>query len=200
MAQHRMHVHRVSDRLVNVAVLALLLGIGLGTSLHSFEVDLTARAFATWWSGFWQNFSTEMYGAFLTFLLIEVLVGGREKRADEELQEAIADDLRNLMRGYIQGQEIARLRAVETQERRQPTLDAMKANDLLRGVNLSGAGLERADLSGADLRGADFRRADLTGANFVGANLDGAQFDEATTLPDGSHWTPDTDMARFTNP
>lgn len=60
--------------------------------------------------------------------------------------------------------------------------------------------LHDADLQDADLRGADLRDAYLTGANLEGANLDGAQFSAYTLLPSYTYWTPDTDMAMFTNP
>jgi hypothetical protein len=43
-------------------------------------------------------------------------------------------------------------------------------------------------------------RIGLSGANLQGADLTGAKFDENTTLPDGTKWTPDTDMTRFTDP
>jgi uncharacterized protein YjbI with pentapeptide repeats len=80
----------------------------------------------------------------------------------------------------------------------------------LQGANLSGANLEGADLSGANLQEARLRHV-----NLLGAGLDDAMFGENTTLPDAeecqwdsqvvrlvcdSHWTPDTDMARFTDP
>jgi uncharacterized protein YjbI with pentapeptide repeats len=62
-------------------------------------------------------------------------------------------------------------------------------------VNLGGANLQGASLFGAFLGGANLRRADLRGAVLKRANLD-----EFTILPDGTKWTPDTDMARFTDP
>jgi len=34
----------------------------------------------------------------------------------------------------------------------------------------------------------------------INTRIEGAQFDEDTILPDGTHWTPETDMTRFTNP
>jgi hypothetical protein len=85
----------------------------------------------------------------------------------------------------------------------------------LQRANLVGAALGGADLSEADLRRADLRwanlrevrlfEANLQGANLAGANLERAslieaRFDEKTTLPDGSPWTPDTDLTRFTDP
>lgn len=81
---------------------------------------------------------------------------------------------------------------------------------IMQGANLSGAALQEAnlqnvDLEAASLEGADLRRAKLNGstllnANLANADLTGAQFDTQTTLPDGSAWTADTDMRRFTDP
>lgn len=96
---------------------------------------------------------------------------------------------------------------------------------ILVGANLTQANLQAARLGGADLRGAalfearlyrvnfngallcdaDLRRAHLegarlTGADLRGARLDSAFLDELTTLPDGSAWSPDIDLVRFTDP
>jgi len=80
----------------------------------------------------------------------------------------------------------------------------------LRGTYLGGAELGAANLLGADLRWANLSWANLLGADLRGANLGGAYleraelgaaiFHENTTLPNGTKWTPDTDMARFTDP
>jgi uncharacterized protein YjbI with pentapeptide repeats len=103
-----------------------------------------------------------------------------------------------------------------------------KANlngSILVGANLMQANLQAARLGGADLRGANLfearlyrvnfngaylREANLAGAHLEGARLEGADLrgallenahlDELTVLPDGSHWTPDVDMCRFTDP
>jgi hypothetical protein len=76
-------------------------------------------------------------------------------------------------------------------------------------ANLQGASLKVADLRGANFNVADLQAADLTGANLQGADLSWARledavlsdttFDETTILPDGTNWTPNTDMARFTD-
>jgi uncharacterized protein YjbI with pentapeptide repeats len=55
----------------------------------------------------------------------------------------------------------------------------------LRDANLEGAHLEGARLDGADLR------------NTI---LEGAHLDELTVLPDGSSWSPEADLKRFTDP
>ncbi|MBE0690269.1 MAG: pentapeptide repeat-containing protein [Anaerolineae bacterium] len=85
----------------------------------------------------------------------------------------------------------------------------------LQGVNLDGSHLQRTHLIGAHLEGANLGSAHLQGAHLSGAhltgvnlgsahltgvNLIGAQFDEHTTLPDGTQWTPDTNMTCFTDP
>jgi uncharacterized protein YjbI with pentapeptide repeats len=81
----------------------------------------------------------------------------------------------------------------------------------LSDANLRGAVLIEADLQGAwlstckcqappaNLEGANLSGANLSGAMLYGTNLTGATFDENTILPDYVRWTPDTDMARFTD-
>lgn len=92
----------------------------------------------------------------------------------------------------------------------------------LQGANLIGANLQGAILRIADLRRAHLVRANLYRANLIAIHLEGAIlqganlqeaslwdssemledaiFDETTILPDGSNWTSDTDMRRFTDP
>jgi len=91
----------------------------------------------------------------------------------------------------------------------------------LRQTNLTGAVLSRARLidaalwytnlrdaclNQANLTGAEIRYANFCGALMIEARLEGvigietARFDHATVLPDGSFWTPDTDMRRFVDP
>ena len=85
----------------------------------------------------------------------------------------------------------------------------------LNNVNAIGTGFLNSDLSNADFSGADLRNAVFLSANLDGANLTNAYLldaeldfslganrttlDETTILPDGTYWTPDTDMERFTN-
>jgi uncharacterized protein YjbI with pentapeptide repeats len=103
-------------------------------------------------------------------------------------------------------------------------------NANLNGSNLAGANLKQANLqaaraAGADCRGANFfeaklyrvnfkdallqeadlRHAHLEGARLTNASLcnallEGAHLDEKTVLPDDTHYTPETDLARFTDP
>lgn len=74
-----------------------------------------------------------------------------------------------------------------------------------RGANLFEAKLYRvafhdAQLADADLRGTHLEGAQLINADLRGAKLDGAILDDLTVLPDGSAWSPDADLSRFTDP
>ena len=75
----------------------------------------------------------------------------------------------------------------------------------LEGADLLGANLRWAVLLGANLEGANLRGADLRGANLRRARLERAEIEEAmvdeeTVVPDSTHWTPSTDLSRFTDP
>lgn len=70
----------------------------------------------------------------------------------------------------------------------------------LTGADMYGTNLEAARLDGARLGMVDFRGANLRSAILEGANLEDAVFNTSTMLPDGSFWTPDTDLTRFTEP
>lgn len=74
--------------------------------------------------------------------------------------------------------------------------DLMGAN--LEGANLHGVNLEGVNLIDANLEGAYLGGTNLKGAYLIGANLEEAQLGFAT-LPDGTKWTTDTDMSRFTD-
>jgi uncharacterized protein YjbI with pentapeptide repeats len=75
----------------------------------------------------------------------------------------------------------------------------------LRGAHLGNSDLKSANLTWANLEGADLgetllQGADLGQANLQDADLIYATWSKLTVLPDGTLWTPDTDMARFTDP
>lgn len=80
----------------------------------------------------------------------------------------------------------------------------------LDNAHLYKASLNRANLQGVHLVCANFPRANLSdavladahmdNAELAYANLSGAKFNTDTILPDCANWTPDTDMARFTDP
>jgi len=66
---------------------------------------------------------------------------------------------------------------------------------ILHKANLSTANLEEAILDGTDLRGANLRKCYLKNAR-----LRNIHCDEDTVLPDGHHWSSETDMDKFTDP
>lgn len=72
--------------------------------------------------------------------------------------------------------------------------DADLRETALEGADLRQASLVRTVLWRVDLRYANLREADLRFADLRRASLVGA------TLPDGTKWTPNTDIGRFTNP
>lgn len=81
----------------------------------------------------------------------------------------------------------------------------------LSGANLVGVTLGDVDLGGAYLSDSNLTKAYLGGANLTGANLNNAKLDNiiweselngklhTAIMPDGSIWTPKTDMTRFTD-
>ncbi len=131
-----------------------------------------------------------------------------------EIKEA---DLRNSDLRWIKLRE-AELQGTDLSESRMLGADLRGVN--LEKANLSGADLEAVDLrsvsledgqnprstnlrevnlKGANLKGAWLVNADLTGANLEGANLQGTDFWGAT-LPNGAHWTAETNLSKFTHP
>lgn len=78
-------------------------------------------------------------------------------------------------------------------------------------VNFKQANLSFATIEGTSLNYANLCNTNLHRTGFQGVWLDDADlenavlietalFDENTTLPDGTKWTPDTDIRRFTDP
>lgn len=239
-----------SERQATILVIGLLLGFFAGAvtvSLVAYAQGSPANLWQ-WVDGFAQNFGTEMFGAFLTFLLFDRLVGRRQRHA--EAKEKFKEDQLNA---------ITRLRQADTKEGRQAVLDEMRERDLFKEADLSNTNLREANLKGADLsgailsdailiganliqaalnntilihvnlsqaslRGANLNRvildtstlngANLTGASLRGASLKGADLLDAALrnavlcdaildgaiLPDGTSWTPEVDMGRFTDP
>jgi uncharacterized protein YjbI with pentapeptide repeats/O-antigen/teichoic acid export membrane protein len=94
----------------------------------------------------------------------------------------------DLRKAALRGAVLARVRLVSATLREADLHDA----------DLSGAYCLKADFRDADLTQVNLSGADLTGALLTAAKLTGAQCDESTRLPDGSLWTPGTDLARFT--
>lgn len=69
----------------------------------------------------------------------------------------------------------------------------------LTGENFENAEIHAGSFEGAFLQEANFTNAKLYDTCFVHANIKDAVFD-GSILPDGTKWTPETDMSRFTDP
>jgi BTB/POZ domain-containing protein KCTD9 len=273
----------MTNRLLNLsnrAVLGILIAVALASSGLSLIINIVNNVDTSpaWLVSWLQNFSTEMFGAFLTYILLELVVGGRQQREAELKAEGqhkqrliiqmgsqdngiALQGLKELKAhgwvkvGSLQGADLRRANLQGANLREANLQDANLFNSNLEGANLSEANvqdanlwnvnlhkanlreanlhkanlwqanldranlrgtnlqdsnlwsvnLQGADLTLAKLQGADLGWAKLQGANLKYANLQGAdlrfaKFDEATILPDETHWTPDTDMTKFTQP
>ncbi|MGF1504892.1 MAG: pentapeptide repeat-containing protein [Anaerolineae bacterium] len=201
----------IGQRVDNLSVLGILIGA-------AFFVTWTSARFIApptapdappvtverndWWEGFWQNFGTELFGAFITFLLIENIVGSRNRAAD-------AENLRQLLAQTQQQNEaflLAQQNQLDQQERaaqvsqlssRVPGFAAeavrlLKHHDDQLGDEAIGMGdwwfsgdlvaealqnegnFELADLREVDLVGQEIPGARLSKADLRGAHLQGA--------------------------
>jgi len=111
-------------------------------------------------------------------------------------------DLRN---AKLEGEDLtaADLQMTNLRRANLQSVDLGDAN--LQAADLSHAILQEADLLFANLQDAKLWFANLKGTYLAEANLQNAifknpKFDVTTTLPDGTHWTPDTNLRRFTDP
>ena len=144
------------------------------------------------------NFGTEMAGAFVTFILIDMIIARYEAQEEEASQSKyLRERLINKMSSGVNDE--ARRAAEElrelgwlfdgTLERHRMTGANLKGCDLrhanLRGVRmfrsdlreakLFEADLENAIMTGCDLRGAILYRTNIVGARMAGTNLEGAR-------------------------
>jgi hypothetical protein len=195
-------IEDLSDR----QVMAVLLAISFAASFISLLIH--RRLDAEWWESWFENFSTEMFGAFMTFWLLEIVVDKRrEKERKLEEQEQFKQRLIYTLRSTIN---VEACRAVEELGAngwlKDGSLEGIKFSwGKLAGAKLAGGRLAGAQFYHTDLEGAKLWKADLRGANLLDAYLKDAKientlFDEDTILPDKSPWTPDKDLRRFTDP
>lgn len=204
---------RISRRFAGIGddalmyILFMLFGAAVGGSLvshlYSHGVDLLA-----WFDSFFQNFGTEIFGAFLTFWLIEILRRSQKERerAEREVQERKAQLIGQMGN---ENRDVTVLAVEELRTSGWLTDGSLKGVYLwganLQGADLRGANLERADLranlqrahlAGADLQGAILYRANLQGAKRVtysqlreADTLRGAWLPDGTRLPDDDTWS-----------
>ena len=162
------------------------------------------------WKGLGLNLATELIGAVATYSLFELFIGRREAIESEKARliaelgssvndVAVAAADRLGQRGWLYDGSVRRKRLyLANLEGANLWMADLEGADLRR-ANLEKAILRWANLKGADLQEANLKRVDLRDADLEWADLRGANL-EGATLPDGTEWTPDTDMARFTDP
>jgi len=166
-------------------VLLILVGVALVTSVSSSLIGNTEAS--SWWEGWLQNFSTEVFGAVMTFILFEQIIG---KRQDQQEKSQAQDTLKQRLTRQMGSQESSvALPAVEELRAHGWLMDgslqqislvgAQLKDSNLGGANFAGAILRRADLSDVNLGDANLQGAILTGANLSGSRLDFANLSEA---------------------
>ncbi|GAB5491744.1 MAG: hypothetical protein Phog2KO_19590 [Phototrophicaceae bacterium] len=111
----------------------------------------------------------------------------------------------NLQKSHLEGAEFdrANLQGADLKTSNVQGADFQEAN--LQGAFLSSSNFQGASLRLANLSGARLGKTRLEGASLWKANLENVKWDTLSgknpaILPDGTTWTPDEDMGRFTNP
>ncbi|MBN1428728.1 MAG: pentapeptide repeat-containing protein [Anaerolineae bacterium] len=127
------------------------------------------------WDSFALNLGTELLGAVLTFVLLELILGRQEKQETQTRVEF--EQKAHLIRQMRSKDNGTALQSVE-ELRAQGWL----AGETLRGADLYRANLEGANLISVDLGGATLREAILQGAYMRGVNLENADLSGANCL------------------
>ena len=84
---------------LNLTVLNILILLAAATlwmsSASNYGVD------DAWASGFFQNFSTEMFGAFATLILVEIVIGSSQRQQDAATLERLQRTITNTVTAEI---------------------------------------------------------------------------------------------------
>ncbi|MGB1288840.1 MAG: pentapeptide repeat-containing protein [Aggregatilineales bacterium] len=166
----------LQKRFLNQQILLLLVLIAFITTVLSGNLNPDG-ADNSWWSGFLQNFSTEMMGAIITFALFELVLGGQQ-RADAEKSQMESDLAR--LKGLLASEDaVMRKMAFAELQSRGWLKDGSLRGMNLEYVQLIGANLTKAQLGYANLTGSTLNDANLTGAWLKDANLTGSTLNDA---------------------
>lgn len=170
--------------------LTIALGLAIAALISGYwSFSISGTEAMRWWVGWLQDIGTEMLGAAVTILLVELVIYQKRDEVDRLDRE----------RMRRRDQFADRLKITTRPAIRQRILDQMRRQDLLAGawlyeVHLEGADLSEADmqevdlfeaqlvdadLRHTDLRNAVLRRANLKSANLQGANLQDVDLQEA---------------------
>lgn len=194
---------RRTQNMDNRRVLLLLVGIALTSLFFSLMSHGLAGGINLWsWADeAFQNFSTEIMGAIVTFGLFELVLGEQRRQEDETHRreeearrqkedaktEAHRQTEKEKARRHLEKEEAEKekKKRLIIQMRDQNNAIVRKAVEELRAhdwlndgslqdANLRGANWQGMDLRDANLQGVDLRRANLQYANLADANLAGA--------------------------
>ncbi len=227
MARHPQHLRTSLQSLGLRIALGLAIAGGI-LGYWSFTVSGTASSLQ-WWGNWLQDIGTEMLGAAVTILLVELVIYQKRDEASR-IDEALARRREHLTNQLKRARTLDRRQKILNRMARQDLLadawlyglnlqqicldeydltntdlyEASLANASLNQANLTDATLRRANLSHANLSAANLSGVDLVEANLDGADLLGAILEDAdlnqtrfsckTRLPDGSYWSPETDL------
>jgi len=164
--------------------------------------------------GLWQNLGPELAGAVVTYVLLDLVLGTRQRKADliarmgsrvTDVAVAGVEDLRRdgwLTDGSLRGGDLRRANLVKADLRRANLAEADLACSHLGGAYLVGANLAGASLAMVSLEKAYLVDANLRGSNLVNADVAIDQLSEAkslagATLPDGVKLSEDDWQAEF---
>lgn len=117
----------------------------------------------------------------------------RSKVHDADLTDA------NLSAVCLEEAKLIRANLTKANLTKANLISADLTSAVLRNAELKKANFTEADLTGADLADANLMDANFESAILKDANLDKAKFRFTTKLPDGSYWSDDTDLTRFTS-
>jgi hypothetical protein len=199
----------------NLRVLGLRIALSLAivgglSGYWSFAMSGTSSVLR-WWGNWFQDVGTEMLGAAVTILLVELVIYQKRDEASR------FDQTRRRRREHLTDQ----LKRARTLEKRQKLLDRMRQQDLLAEAwmydidlhdvvldecNLAEAdlyetNLVKASLQDTNLQNAMLRRANLSQAVLISANLEGADLVEANLegadLYQANLKEADLDQAKF---
>jgi uncharacterized protein YjbI with pentapeptide repeats len=151
-----------------VLVVMALASLSFSAFSHWMNGDV---AWWAWWDSAAQNFSTEMMGAMVTFVLFELIL-------NTQLNKRIA----NTEYYNRQVSAISRLRQAENSTQKQAILDEMNHLRLFDGANLQGMNLEGLSLIRYDLQNVNLNDANLSGTILMGAKLNHAKLSNAKLL------------------
>lgn len=152
----------------NLQILGLIIALGLAligiiSGYWSFTMSGTQTTML-WWGNWLQDVGTEMLGAAITILLVELVISRKRDEVSRIDQE------RDRRREHF----IEQLKRSRSQEKRQKILTRMEHHDLLEQAWLCGL-----DLSNSNLAGYSLIDADLFEANLANSSLQEADFTDA---------------------